>query len=1119
MDIPVPEHHSKSRFTSPVFWAALSAISLGSAIFAFANFDRAFSVVDLELRMDRVTALSEARRLAEDFDWGPEGFRQAASFRVDDRSRSFVELEGGAREAFAALIDEGPYFPYLWVVRHFRESEARELEVRFLPDGTPYGFRERLPEDAPGAALDADAARAIAEGGTGAPWNVDLAAYELVESSRAEQPGGRVDHTFVYEHGDRQAGEGRFRLSLVVSGDRPTALTHFVQIPEGFDRRYEEMRSANNGIASGATLAMALLYGGGAIVGLFVLLRQRWVLWRMPLVFGVSIAVLQALAGFNSWPLIWMNYNTSVSESNFAIQQIVTLIGSTTLLAVLFTLSFMAAETLSRRAFPHHAQLWQCWSRDGARSWPIVGQTAAGYLAVGAMLAFVVAFYWFSSSVLGWWSPSDTLYQPDSVATVLPWFNPLAISLQAGFWEECLFRAVPLAGAALIGERYGHRRAWIVAAFVVQILVFGAGHANYPAQPAYARVVELILPSLVFGLMYLRFGLLPAVVMHFAFDAVLFSIPLFLSTAAGAWIDQGLFVLLFLVPVWVVLAARVRGGAWIEAPARLFNAAWQPVERTPAKAPAPAAAVTGVALPRVPVSAAMALAGLALWAYASVESVESPPIGISRGEAYEVAREALAANGANAADWQESAIFAGAVGPQHRLVWNEAGPEAFRAVVRPYLSTLSWRVRYARFEGDVAARAEEYIVWVNGNGTVERFQHRLAQSTAGASLEEAAAREIAREALAGLDPVAEFAEVSASSERHPERTDWSFTFRDESLDDLAGGEARVQVQVAGDEVVDTRRFLFVPEQWQRDDDQRRNSVGIAATASNIVLLAMLFAGAVAGVVGFARGRANLRAALAIGGLMLALQAIGLANNLPAIWNGLSTAQPLSLQLGVLLASSAVGALISAIVLGLVAGYVQGPVAGPPQQGRMPLAIGGLALGLGLLGALALAGAFSASPLPPWSNFGFVSTVLPWLATALAPVQRFVVLTLAALLIVRSASRFTAHGMRRRIPGAAGLFLIGVLLAPGPLPDDIMSWWLRGAVAGVVLLASYFRFLRACPSLVVPAAAALSVPPVVASGLQGAYDGALIGALLATVGILAIAWRWFDVRRGLPGVSP
>ena len=1097
-----------SPFTRPVFWAALTVISLGCAVFVYSNFDRAFSIVELELRMDRDTALAEARRLAGEADWGPADFRQAASFRVDDRSRSFVELEGGGSEAYGDLIREGPFHPYQWVVRHFREGDPQELLVRFRPDGTPYGYREQLSEDTPGAALDADAARGIAEGGVGALWNVDLTDYELVESSREEQPSGRVDHTFVYEHSDRQAGEGRFRLRLVVSGDRPTELTHVLQIPEGFDRRYEEMRSANNGIANGAVVAIALVYGLGAVVGLFVLLRRRWVQWRMPLICGASIAVLQALAAFNGWPLIWMDYNTAVSESSFAIQQVVTILSSTVLFTIIFTLSFMAAESLSRRAFPHHAQFWRVWSRDGARSWPMVGQTAAGYLAVGVMLAYLVAFYWVTSSQLGWWSPSDALYQPDSVATMLPWLNPLAISLQAGFWEECLFRAVPLAGAALLGERFGHRRAWIAAAFVLQILVFGAAHANYPAQPAYARLVELILPSAAFGLLYLRFGLLPAIVMHFAFDAVLFSMPLFLSTASGAWIDQGLFVAIFLLPVWVVLAARVRGGAWIEAPARLYNEAWQPSEAEPAKTP-PAAPSPRLALPRVPVSAAIALAGLALWAYAAVKPSESPPLGISRGAAYEVAREALAANNVDAEEWLETASVQSGYGPAHRFAWSEAGPETFRAVLGRYLGSPRWRVRYAQFEGDVAARAEEYIVWIDGTGTVERFEHRLAENTEGASLEEAAARSIARDALARLGAASDLFEISARSARRPARTDWTFTFRDESVGSLEGGEARVDVEIAGDEVVDTRQYLFLPEQWRREDNQRGTSVATAQSASGIVLWALFFAGAAAGVVRWSRGNFNVRAALAIGGLWLALSAIEAANSLPVIMNGLSTAQPLPLQLLTQVALLLVGAGIVTAVLGLVAGHVHGLASGPRAPAGTAAALSGLALGLGFLGAMALAGTFPASFAPPWSDLGAASAALPWLGAALAPVQRFVAVTLAALLIVTSANALTAYGSRHRIPGAVGVFLIGMLLVPGPAPNDVMSWWIMGAVAGVLVLATYVWVLRAYPALVVLAAAALTVPGVVASGLERAYSGALIGSWLATAGILVLAWRWFE----------
>ena len=78
------------------------------------------------------------------------------------------------------------------------------------------------------------------------------------------------------------------------------------------------------------------------------------------------------------------------------------------------------------------------------------------------------------------------------LAAYFPWLSSIAISLQAGFWEECLFRAIPTAGAALLGQRYGRSRLWIAGAFLLQMIIFGAAHANYPAQPAYARVVELL---------------------------------------------------------------------------------------------------------------------------------------------------------------------------------------------------------------------------------------------------------------------------------------------------------------------------------------------------------------------------------------------------------------------------------------------------------------------------------------------------------------------------------------------------------------------------------------------------------------------------------------------------
>ena len=131
------------------------------------------------------------------------------------------------------------------------------------------------------------------------------------------------------------------------------------------------------------------------------------------------------------------------------------------------------------------------------------------------------------------------------------------------------------------------RCSWSIA-FVVQAVIFGAGHAPYPTQPSFARPVELIIPSIGFGLLYVYYGLLPGIVLHFAFDVVWFALPIFLSDAPGIWFQKVMVVVMTLVPLWVVLWRRRQSGAWTVLAPSDRNAAWTPPAAAEPEEAAPA---------------------------------------------------------------------------------------------------------------------------------------------------------------------------------------------------------------------------------------------------------------------------------------------------------------------------------------------------------------------------------------------------------------------------------------------------------------------------------------------------------------------------------------------------
>ena len=830
--------------SSAARWAAGVAASLALLVYAATTFHTAFPITSLEITMDREQALQSAVKLAGEHSLRPavsdDGFRQAVDFESDDDVQVFVELDHGLQTWMTMLqrAELRSFSPYYWVVRHFREGEIAETEIFFDPLGRPLGFAQKLPENEPGAVLGEDDARAVAVAFVMSPdqqtaWGVDLERYIEVEHQAEDRTGGRRDHSFTFELKDEAIavplGDGKHRLSLHVAGDKVCGLRRLIHVPEAFSRRYEEMRSANEAVAFAATIAFYILYFFlGILVGGFVLLRQRRLLTRPAAYCGVVMGVLGILEKLNESPLSWMEYDTAKPVAVHHAELAVSVISGLLFKSLLSTMLFATAEGLDRAAFGKHKQMFRLADRPAAASSPVATEVALGYLAVPVFFAYAVTFYR-TALHFGWWLPSSSLSDPNVVAMYFPWYQPLAEAFSAGILEEAMFRVIPIAGSTLLYRRFiaqgsaaetsGAEPAWwwVVLTQIVQAVIFGAAHANYPAQPAYARLVELIIPSFAFAFLYLRYGLLAGMTLHWLYDVVWMALPIFTTNLI---VSQGLVLLVSATPAMYVIWARINEGRWLALSATLLNSAWVPPqegEQSDANARVSGGPTNIPVFVRrtLPVAA---LVFFGVWCNQTNmgRCKHAPVLTLSREQAVSAAlAEAekfhpdfvgynISSGDKIPGGWrvmtavvatktvQDLFVFEsdpGHVkcesiysmsGDEHRN--REAGESIYaQQMTAGFLVPPHWSVRIARFDCDcdldVSDRAEEISVGVANDDEIVWVQHEVPEHFAGNNLTEPEAQALALSVAAStVSASGPLKVVSSGPMKRIERLDWTVTY-------------------------------------------------------------------------------------------------------------------------------------------------------------------------------------------------------------------------------------------------------------------------------------------------------------------------------------------------------
>ncbi len=877
----------------------VAAAGLIGATLAVLLFEQAVPQVRLTQKLTAPLALSAARSFARAHELPfPEG-RTAVHFAEEDSLQLFLELAApNGKAALDTIAASGDVALFRWTVRALTPGDVHETRVRFAPDGRVTGFWRRLAETDRRPELDSAAAASRAREVLTQWMGKDAGAWPLLSASREVVPAsGRVNRSFTFERSTGRIAGAPLRMDVDIAGDLVVGAREYVVIPESFARRYAEMRSSNELLASLAAFGFPV-YGLLALIALYRAQRDGAVRWRGAIVAASVIAGLQAAAMANDIPGSWYAYSTTSAPGTFLLRQALGALLVPILFGAFLVVVLAGGESLVRTAFPEHLDWWSAWRARGTQRF--TKQVLAGYALCAVGLGYVATFYLVARSTLGWWVPSALLDDPNAIATPLPFLSAIANAAQAGVMEEVLFRAVPLSAIGLLTRGRSWQRGAMVLGVIGTALVFGFAHASYASWPAYSRGVELFAEATLWAVIFLRFGLVPTVVCHFTFDLLLFGLFAMAGDAPAYRVSLAVVVATLLAPAAIVMWAQWRRAAQAPAWETLTFSAWQaPVERDPGdEAPAPregdavrerettaygdasrepdalrdrvrsredrrpAASAAHMSLPLdvpldvpldalldVPLDAThprtgrdlrllMVAAGALALLVPRDTNIAEPRYSVARLRAIAIADSVLRARGAHLDGLAPMAeVIGGDDAEGARFLAHIERPALAAPLARSYRALAGWGVRFDRREGTVAEKAEGWRLHLLADGTPHDWRHVIAEDAARPDLPRDSARLIALRAAAasGIDTSA-LRDAGVDEEQRPHRHDLLFTFDDRGVTIPGGATARVRVRVAGNEAVGVARALRFPERWERADAAAAEQRATVAMVAGIALV-------------------------------------------------------------------------------------------------------------------------------------------------------------------------------------------------------------------------------------------------------------------------------------------
>jgi len=506
----------------------------------------------VNLTVNRQQALNKAESKLHALGADPREYSRAVAFESDNWADRYLQKTVGLKSE-EAFINQYGYDLFFWKIRFFKQFQKEEYIIKISSTtGELISFEHLLEDIAPRETINKDIAKQDALVFLSNVFGIDFSGYDFHEE-KIKRYDKRTDYTFswekrgVYMPWKKNEGGGKLLVSATVCGNKVEQFyKNKLDVPEKFRRYVENQLALGEYLYSFYFIVFMFLVISSIVIVVKrrsnVLMRfcKKWFLYLAAIVTAVNLAFI-----FNNIQSILIYYPTSLSLASFLGTYLIKESINFLLLGATLIMAGIAGESLRNDVFkssPHISFLHFLRSTFYNRT--VSHQIILGYILFFILIGVQAFLFNFGQTYLGVWKEWFRMAQFSSA--YVPFLSACAIGLSASFNEEVLYRLFGITW----GKKYLKNT---ILAVVFTSLLWGFGHSQYAIFPVWFRGIEVTILGLIYGFIFIKYGIIPLIVAHYLFD-VFWGVAAYILGHATAYLFTSSLIVLAIPLIFAFIA-------------------------------------------------------------------------------------------------------------------------------------------------------------------------------------------------------------------------------------------------------------------------------------------------------------------------------------------------------------------------------------------------------------------------------------------------------------------------------------------------------------------------------------------------------------------------------------